>query len=317
MSQARPAWLSEAISAHRIKTAQTKPQSIKAGQIRRLDPMDAGSGQPLLVLIADTDDESACASVIVVSPEIEMGADPDLYLPRDVSTLPFDLVVLPDVVGPAWFVQLGPALNTATVEVSQLDSAGIPLRDAKDSRWHWKETILDSFVTLTAECRRQLLDGEAVTVADPAAFDLDVVGVKERACMTLTTIRMLDSESILVPTAALRATPVLQNSPAYPSFVALSESVLRHSSAVITDDSAEVVTAEIGRELAADPLPKALAALITRMDQSLRCIRVASVSSLWEETELLDGQRFFGLVLNGKRHQVIVANADRDEVHCA
>lgn len=317
MSTAKPAWLAQAIGAHHFGTAQTQTQSIGAGQIRRLEPMDAGCGDPLLVLVTDSDDESACASVVVVSPEIEMGTDADLHLPREVSNLPFDLIVLPDVVGPAWFVQLGPALNATSVAVSQLNAAGIALRDAKDSRWQWKETIHDGFVTLTAECRTQLLDGEAVTVADPAAFDLDVVDVRERACMTLTTIRMLDTDSIVIPTAALRATPVVQTSPAYASFVALSESVLRHSHAVMSDGSPDIETAEIGRELVADPLPKALAALIAQMNQSLRCIRVASVSSLWEESEALGDNRFFELILNGKRHQVIVANADLDGVRCA
>jgi hypothetical protein len=290
---------------------------VEAGQIRRLESMDVGVADPLLVLVTETDELHACATVMVVSPEVEMGTDADLALPRDLSGLPYDLIVLPDVVGPAWFVQLGPMVGAANVITTDPSPAGIALRDMEDSRWGWKESQLDALVALTAECRYQLLDGEPTTIADPVAFDLSVVDVKERTCMTLATVRLLGTRSIQVPTAVLRLTPVGQASPAYESFVALSQTIHRHSSLVIRDAPSNADEVHFDRDLADDPLPRAVSGLLETLDESVRCIRVASVSSLWSKTNPSAETGFFELVTNGKRHQVVIFNVDFQEACCA
>jgi hypothetical protein len=278
--------------------------------------MDAGVADPLLVLITEIDELNACASVMVLSPEAEMGSESDLVLPRDVSGLPYDLIVLPDVVGPAWFVQLGPAVSAANVVPASLSPAGIALRDMADSRWTWKETQLDALVALTAECRYQLLDGEPATIADPAAFDLSVVGIKERTCMTLATVRLLGTRSIQISTTALRVTPVAPASAAYESFVALSQTIQRYPSLVIRDAPTEADVVHIDRDLVDDPLPRAVSALLEKLDESVRCIRIASVSSLWSKTNPNAEPGFFELMTNGKRHQVVITNVDFQEACC-
>lgn len=276
--------------------------------------MDAGTAEPCLVLVTGTEDPRACATVMVLSPDIEMGTDADLLLSREISGLSYDLVALPDVTGPAWFVQLGPVLGVVGVSNADLPPAGIALRDERDSRWAWKESRLDALVSLTAECRYQLLDGEAATVADPAAFDLDLVRIEDRTYMTLDTVRLLRSESIRLSAAALRLTVVGHDSPAYESYAALLQTIPRHPSLLISDISGEQV--HPGRELANDPLPGAVAALIDGLDNSVRCIRVTSVSSLWGERSPSSRTEFFELFMKGRRHQMVVTNVDRPEVSC-
>jgi hypothetical protein len=317
VSAKTPAWLEAALAHRQVPTKPASLMPIRAGQIRRLEPMDAGTAHSVLVLVTDTDDANACASVAVVSPEVEMGSDADFALPRATSGLPYELIVLPDVVGPAWFVQLGPELAAVNMPLNELNPAGIALRDAQDSRWAWKESILDALVALTAECRYQLLDGEPAAIADPAAFDLNLVGVEDRTCMTLATVRLLGMRSILLPTTVLRLTPVGQASPAYESFVALSETILRHTSQVISDAPAGLSEIHLERELEDDPLPRAVSALLQKLDESTRCIKITSVSSLWSQPNQDIETRFFGLLMNGKRHQMIIANADVTEACCA
>ncbi|MUM30546.1 hypothetical protein [Mycolicibacterium sp. CBMA 361] len=293
MSAEVPAWLGSALS--RTKPYPTAAQSItlEVGQIRRLEPMDAGSADPLLVLVMAVADCNASASVAVLSPEIEMGTDADLSLPRRISGLPYDLVVLPDVV-----VQLG-----------ALTPAGIQLRDSQDSRWSWKEGMLEALLAITAECRYQLIDGDPAAIADPAAFDLEHVGVEDRTRMTLATVRLLDVGAIRVPVAALRVAPAVSTSPAYESFMALSQAIQRRSSLLIQDEPIPILETDLLRSIVNDPLLHAVTGMSSRLDDSVRCIRVASVSALWGERPEPDKQ-VFEVVLKGKRLQVVVAHVD-------
>ncbi|MUM06698.1 hypothetical protein B5P44_18190 [Mycobacterium sp. CBMA 213] len=270
--------------------------------------MDAGSADPLLVLVMAVADCNASASVAVLSPEIEMGTDADLSLPRRISGLPYDLVVLPDVVGPAWFVQLGPAIAT-NVQLGALTPAGIQLRDSQDSRWSWKEGMLEALLAITAECRYQLIDGDPAAIADPAAFDLEHVGVEDRTRMTLATVRLLDVGAIRVPVAALRVAPAVSTSPAYESFMALSQAIQRRSSLLIQDEPIPILETDLLRSIVNDPLLHAVTGMSSRLDDSVRCIRVASVSALWGERPEPDKQ-VFEVVLKGKRLQVVVAHVD-------
>ena len=53
------------------------------------------------------------ATVMVLSPDTDMGASShDRLVAKHESGLPYDLVALTDVAGPAWFVQVGPVLAT-------------------------------------------------------------------------------------------------------------------------------------------------------------------------------------------------------------
>ena len=303
-----PTWLGSALSRTKPRPIAAQSISIEVGQIRRLEPMDAGSADPLLVLVIAVDDYDASTTVAVLSPETEMGTDADFLLPRETSNLPYDLVVLPDVVGPAWFVQLGPAIAT-NVQLDDLTPAGIELRDSQDSRWSWKERMLEALLALTAECRYQLIDGDPAAIADPAAFDLGLVDVEARTRMTLATVRLLHAGLIRVPVAALRVTTVASTSPAHDSFMALSQAVQRRSSLLIQDEPMPILETDLLRSIANDPLPHAVAGMSSRLDDSVRCIRVASVSALWgKQTEPC--KQVFEVVLKGKRLQVVVANVD-------
>lgn len=312
-----PSWLVEALADRANVSAPTASiaTGIEPGQIRRLDPMDFGAVDTRLVLVTATDDQLAVATVMVLSPELDMGTDIDQLVSKSASGLPYDLIALTDVAGPAWFVQLGPVLGHADTDLSDQPPAGIALRDELDARWSWKEDELDAFVALTAECRCQLLDGETATVADPAAFDLELVGDAERTCITLKTVRMLAKHQVLLPAEALDYPVVQQTSRAYESFIALWQAIPRHPEQVLPRTSTHTAEVPSLRAVENDPLPRILAFVAERLDHSIRCIRVATVSSLWAEPT--DHAHFRAVLLAGKRHQLVVSEVDVPEVHIA
>ncbi|MDJ0004835.1 hypothetical protein QM616_19100 [Rhodococcus fascians] len=220
--------------------------------------------------------------------------------------------MLPDVVGPVWFVQLGPALASVAEDVADLPPAGIPLRDQKDFRWAWKERRLDQLVALTAECRYQLLDGELTMVVDPAAFDLDLVANEDRAQMTIATINLCKSQSIRVSTNVLRSTAVSNKSPAYESYVALTQTIPRYPH-LLYPDALYSGDMALHRGVEDDPLPNAIAGLIAKLDDNARCIRVATISSLWNRSALDSEAGYFGISVEGRRHQMVLSKVDHEE----
>ena len=312
-----PGWLEDSLRA--MVSASPGPAAVhvgpstpRPGEVRRLEPMDHGGSSPHLVLVTDVDRELASASVVALSNDVEMGSDIDRLLPRGVSGLPYDLVVLPDVVGPVWFVQLGPALASVAEDVADLPPAGIPLRDQKDFRWAWKERRLDQLVALTAECRYQLLDGELTMVVDPAAFDLDLVANEDRAQMTIATINLCKSQSIRVSTNVLRSTAVSNKSPAYESYVALTQTIPRYPH-LLYPDALYSGDMALHRGVEDDPLPNAIAGLIAKLDDNARCIRVATISSLWNRSALDSEAGYFGISVEGRRHQMVLSKVDHEE----
>lgn len=321
----RPDWLSQALQTRAespTAPASRKPavrdEPLASGQVRRLDPMDPGTAQPQLVLLTDVDFDQAVATVLLLSGEVDSGCDVDRLLPREVTGLGYDLVALSDVAGPAWLVQLGPLLAVVNLSIDELPVAGISLRGEADARWTWKEGQIDALVALTAECRFQLIDGESPAVVDPVAFDLSVVDVRARSQITLAAVEMLQHDTGFVPAEALSVDPVGQSSTAFESFAALWRVVGRHRDRVLPPSTGLAAETLVLREVPNDPLPAVLAQVATRLDSSVRCIHLATVSSLWGDQ---DGQDRRALVrevsLAGRRHQLVVSRIDLAEVRVA
>lgn len=321
----RPDWLCQALQARarsRPAPASTEPtvrdEPLASGQVRRLDPMDPGTAQPQLVLLTEVDFKQAVATVLLLSGEVDSGSDVDRLLSREVTGLGYDLVALSDVGGPAWLVQLGPLLTVVNLSLDELPVAGIALRGEADARWTWKEGMIDALIALTAECRFQLIDGESPAVVDPVAFDLLVVDVRARSQITLAAVHMLEQDTGFVPAEALDVEPVGQSSSAFESFAALWRVVGRHRDRVLPPSTGLAADAPVLREVPNDPLPAVLSQVAARLDSSVRCIHIATVSSLWGDQEGPDPRTHFREVsLAGRRHQLVVSRIDLAEVRVA
>lgn len=280
--------------------------------------MDPGTAQPQLVLLTEVDFDQAVATVLLLSGETDSGSDVDRLLPRKVTGLGYDLVALSDVTGPAWLVQLGPLLARVNLSIDELPVAGIPLLGEADARWTWKEGMIDALVALTAECRFQLIDGESPALVDPVAFDLSVVDVRTRSRITLEAVHMLEQDTGFLPAEALLVEPVGQSSTAFESFAALWRVVGRHSDRVLPRSAGVAGDELVLREVANDPLPAVLSQIAARLDSSVRCIHLATVSSLWGDQDGQDRRSLYrGVTLAGRRHQLVVSRIDLAEVRVA
>lgn len=311
----QPAWLKEALSR------RTNPQGIAftpeicPGQVRVLNPMDYGDAPSRLVLVAAVDTELAVAQVILLSPETDMGSDLDRSVPSESTGLTFDLVALSDVVGPAWFVQLGALVSILVGDLNTHPVAGIALRDDQDARWAWKEGEHDALVALTAECRHQLLDGETVLVADPVAFDLAHVDWAERSCMSAAILPMLDANQVLIPVEVFGGRPIPKTSKAYESDHAMRLLIGRHKDRLLATGGVTWSSSAI-RSIANDSLPTVLATAADRLDRSVRSIRVLSVASLWVGDDVTPAPHVREVVLGERRLQIVISEVEWDEVSC-
>lgn len=317
----RPSWLTEAITG-RANTATASPIDQLAnpapGQIRRLEHMDPGVAETRLVLVTDIDTVQCYATVTVLSPETDMGSSLDRIITQQASGLQYDLIALTDVAGPAWLVQLGPVLAILSTELSDLPTAGVPLRDDKDARWQWKEAELDTLVALTAECRYQLLDGEPSTVADPLAFDLNRVGLLERTAIVHATFQLARNHRVLIPAEALAEHVVPMNHQASETFEALLLTAQQNRDLLLPFSSVIAVGEAISlRDLDHDPLGAILVAVARQVSGSVRCLRIASVSSLWRDEHSAPEPLFWSVELDGRRHQVVVTEVEALGAACA
>jgi len=277
--------------------------------------MDPGTAPSRLVLVTAVDPSQAVATVVLLSPDLESASDVDRTLTTELTGLPFALTAMPDVSGPAWFVQLGPALAVVEGTLLDLPPAGLALRDELDSRWRWKETELDELIGLTAECRFQLLDGEPTAVADPLAFDPSLVDLATSGRITREVVEMLEHRALLLPAEALSSTNLDPTSRTYVLTEPLLQAISHHSDLLLaaTPDTGQPhITL---RSRAHDPLPRVLLRAAERFDALTRSICVKTVSSLWD-ADLSATPAFYKQVfLDGRRHQLIVEAVDLREGH--
>lgn len=317
MKSESPTWLTQALS-DRGRTHRPANAAVDPGQIRRLDSMDFGAAPSRIVLVESVDRDLAVALVTVLSPEVDMASDADVLVARTESGLSYDLIALPDVSGPAWFVQFGPVLGRIKVGVDDLPTVGISLRDELDARWRWKEDELDAFVALTAECRYQLLDGDtAISVADPAAFDTDLVTDAEWLSAVLETMKLVEAGQIYLPAAVLQNALDVRRSGGN-EWRALVENFLpRYHHQLLTEHPSETAPTDHWRAIDTDQLPAALESMVERLnDKRVRCVHVATVSSMMCE-DRSPGGRVRELILAGKRHQVVFWNVDKQGAQSA
>lgn len=309
MNPQRPSWLTEALANRHAVQPPTQASSIRPGQIRRLEPMDLDSSPRRLVLVIDVDLHSALATVALLTPETENGSSRDRIATKDVTGLTYDLVALTDVTGPAWFVQLHDLVADPALTLDDLPVAGIALRDSYDARWSWKEKELEEFIALTSECRLQLLDGETLTVADPVAFDLDFVGICDHMKVSDAATQMIENGQVFVPAEVIANLDVPNTSATYDSMRALRFTAAKHKDRVLPLSQPVDMSTPL-RDLQDDPLQRVLASLVTRLGDSTRCIRVTSISALWASDPGDAGPPVRELVVDGRRHQIVITEVD-------
>jgi len=317
-----PGWLAEAIAARAIPSrlgldepempTSTPPQ---AHEIRRLESMDPGGAPSRLVLVTRVDPSQAVATVVLLSPDVESTSDVDRMLSTQLTGLPFALTAMTDVSGPAWFVQLGPALAVLECTLFDLPVAGLALRDELDSRWAWKETELDALIALTAECRFQLLDGEPTAVADPLAFDPSLVDLATSGRMTREVVEMLEHRALLLPAEALSSANVDPTSRTHVVTEPLLQAISHHSDLLLAMTPDAVQPQVILRSRAHDPLPRVLLRAAGRFDELTRSISIKTVSSLWDADLSATSECYMEVFLAGRRHQLVVEAVDLREGH--
>jgi hypothetical protein len=308
----RPSWLTEALADRPASQPPTSDFHIRPGQIRRLEPMDCDTGPRRLVLVIDVDLNNAFATVALLTPEIENGSDLDLVASKEVTGLTYDLLTLTDVSGPAWFVQLHDLVADRGLSLDDLPAAGIALRDDRDARWSWKEQELDEFIALTAECRGQLLDNDICFLADPVSFDLNFVDISDHIKVSNAATHMVVKNQLFVPAEVIKNLDVPNTDAAYDSMCTLRFTAATHKDRLLPSVHPTGVGTPL-RDLQDDPLQRALASLITRVSGLTRCIKVTSVSALWESDPSDVGPLVREFVLDGRRHQIVVSEIDMME----
>lgn len=286
-----------------------------AGQIRRLEPMDPGT-PPRLVLITDVHNWSASATVVLLSPELEQGTSTDRLLRGADTGLGYDVIALPDVTGPAWLVQFGPLLGHSATNLEVAAVAGLGLRDELDGRWRWKENELDAFVTLTSECRYQLVDGteDVARVIDPMAFDSTQVPLTARAQLARVATRLLACDLVRLPAQVLPALPVRHRDVSFALWAAVRDQVQRRHELLLRPHALrEVAAAQVGalRDVRDDMLMAVLWDLAAELPGQVRCITVESVSTLWGPSPHGSDIWYQSVVIGGRRHQMVISEADR------
>ncbi|GAB3602516.1 hypothetical protein [Microbacterium aureliae] len=154
---------------------------IEIGGIYRAVAMDRDTPSAL-VLVTDFDDATQSLTVTLLSPDIEFGSSTDLLLSGNEIGRTYDLLAESDIFGYAWVVQLDrrvgrvePSLLTTLIALRAEEAidrpvAGPPVIGRGDPRWNFKLEELKRLQRLTADCTRELIDGEPVTSIDPSAL---------------------------------------------------------------------------------------------------------------------------------------------------
>lgn len=334
-SRPLPEWLTHATTARQSSgpddcpsapPVPSEPAGPLTGQIRRLDPMDPGAGS-LLVLIVNTDPAYAAAQVLALSNEVEMASDTDTLLTGDVTGLPFDVLALTDVTGPAWYVQLGPTLATVDITVLDNSPAGTPVEGPSDPRWEWKQEQHEALMRLLGECARQVIDESPNSVVDPAALDLSVITEDELARIVQVTAPLLARHRVCMPLSALRNlnnTRVTPRSRYWDAVRCLVELIPRRPDLVVRDQPATGLPQSLRASVKHDALAGALSAAFQQLPEAHRSLRLLTLTSLWPDmlssgaTDVrqppaqvrVAAPRVWELYLNGRRHQLLIQPVD-------
>lgn len=154
---------------------------VEIGGIYRAVAMDRDTPSAL-VLVTDFDEATQSLSVTLLSPDIEFGSSMDLVLFGDEIGRAYDLLAEADIFGYAWVVQLDRLVGRVDNQVLQVLAAlreeeaidrpvaGPPVVGRDDPRWNFKLQELKRLQALTADCARELIDGERVASIDPNAL---------------------------------------------------------------------------------------------------------------------------------------------------
>ncbi|RNM13009.1 hypothetical protein [Nocardioides pocheonensis] len=154
---------------------------IEIGGIYRAVAMDRDTPSAL-VLVTHFEEGTQSLAVTLLSPDIELGSSTDLVLSGEEIGRGYDLLAESDVFGYAWVVQLDRRVGRVDSQVLEAVSAlreggaidrtiaGPPVVDRSDPRWGFKLQELKRLQALTADCTRELIDGERVASIDPNAL---------------------------------------------------------------------------------------------------------------------------------------------------
>lgn len=169
------------VSERRQHSTDLAASEAVVGTIYRASPMDPGSPSAL-VLVTQTDRRTQAVTVVLLSTDVELGARSDVLLSSDSTGLPYALMAQTDVFGYMWVVQLDRLLGVVDAEAlaaiqavrhgdrSSWPLAGPPVTEPGDVRWHFKRHELARLQDLTANCTRQLIDGDLYVSVDPLAL---------------------------------------------------------------------------------------------------------------------------------------------------
>ena len=191
------------------------------GAICRAEPMDR-SADNALVLVVDSDPQSYSFTVVLLTPDLELATDKDVYLSPESTGLPYALAAQSDVFGYVWNVQLR-AVGSLPREMlrelfprnSSMDfdsrefresAAGPPAESPSDPRWANKIAELDRLNAVTGDCTRQLIDGEQNLIVDPVSFRLDPAGFSHFDLMdfVLHVVTKIEQDEVAMPAWLMR-----------------------------------------------------------------------------------------------------------------
>lgn len=154
---------------------------IEIGGIYRAMPMDPGTAA-VLVLVTAVDVATQSLTVTLLSPDLELGTSSDLVLRGEEIGRPYGLLAETDVFGYVWLVQLDRQVGRVDAKVLDALSAlrdedavdrpvaGPPVVERSDPRWNFKLQELERLRVVTANCTRELIDGERIVSIDPNAL---------------------------------------------------------------------------------------------------------------------------------------------------
>jgi hypothetical protein len=173
-SAALPNWLTAALEsrgAETVRPNETWPRRPRVGEFSVLESMDPSAAPRRVVLVIDVDASERFALVALVTNETEVAGARDIRLAPAETSLPYDAVVESDVVGTAWWAQLGAPLGKLDTDLAFADEVlthrldgvpaarlGLPIVSSEDSRWQWKKAEAAHFRRLTADCSIALVD---------------------------------------------------------------------------------------------------------------------------------------------------------------
>jgi hypothetical protein len=169
-----PEWLIEALEKYQAGAPGYEdvwPRRPSVGEFCVLQSMDAAAGPGRVVLVTEVDPTERAARVVLVNNETEIAGARDVRLSPEETGLRYEVTAETDVVGTAWWVQLGSPHGRLSGDLpfanallaSRLDDVpssrlGLPIISTEDSRWQWKQAEAAQVRRLTADCAMALLD---------------------------------------------------------------------------------------------------------------------------------------------------------------